>query len=313
MRLNVILYTIVLGGLISGAIFFVFGYPIKVQEEGNLVVESTGGGQEAYILPIAQTNYIPIRDFTIAEPETSAKSAVLYDVSSGRLLYAKNINQRLPIASVTKLMTAVVIVDSLDLGRIYTVPAESVNVDGLGADIYKGEQIRGDDLLKAMLIKSSNDAALTFDVEAQKLGVDLVAKMNEKARQIGMNDTAFTNTTGLDDPDAFSTAADLIKLVRYASDYDSIAKILTTPASVVSSVDGRFSHALTSTNQLLGLVPGIILGKTGYTDDALGTMAIEVMLGGGDDRLISIVLGTADRFGETMRLIEWAKKAYRWE
>mgnify|MGYP001578385910 FL=1 len=335
MRLNVILITIVLGGLISGAAFFIFGYPVNVQT-ANLVAEPLSGGQarlsfrtgaegtisqresenlggQAFLLPVAETNYSPVRDFNILEPVIEARAAVLYDVNSGRFLYAHNVNKRLPIASVTKLMTAIVVMDNFNLDDIYTVPAENVNVDGFGADLYRGERLKGADLFKIMLIKSSNDAALTFATQAQSQGIDLEAKMNEKARQLGMTNTHFSDPAGLDDQDAFSTAADLIKLVSYAAGYDLISELLTTRVADVTSVDGRISHHLINTNQLLGQITGIIVGKTGHTDSALGTMVLEVGIDTGGERLISVVLGSSDRFGETRKLIEWGKKAYSWK
>ena len=326
MRLNVILVTIVLGGLVAGAVFFIFGYPVDVKtaEQARLSfragVEGTISegkpenlGGQAFLLPIAETNYLPIRDFTVSEPVITAGAAALYDVKSGRFLYAQNVNKRLPIASITKLMTAVVVVGNLNLDDIYAVSAENVNVDGFGADLYRSERLKGADLFKIMLIKSSNDAALTFNAEAQKRGIDLIADMNEKAQQLGMTNTHFSDPAGLDDNDAFSTAADLIKLVRYTSGYDLISELLTTQVADVTSADGRINHHLINTNQLLGQIPGIIVGKTGYTDKALGTMVLEVELDNNVNRIISVVLGSNDRFGEPRKLIEWGRRAYQWE
>lgn len=279
------------------------------------VDDSQGGGvtrAQAYILPVSQTNYLPIRNFNIAEPEINARAAGLFDVRSERFLYANFIDQHLAIASIAKLMTAVVIMENLPLNDIYTVAVEDINVDGKGADLYKGEQIRGGDLLKIMLIKSSNDAALTFLRGAKRRGLDLVGRMNEKARLIGMNNTKFNDPAGLDD-DSFSTVSDLVKLTRYVGKYPVIWEILTAKTADVSSADGRFKHHLINTNRLLDEMPGIIGGKTGYTDGALETMALELTINGGRDRLISIVLGANDRFSETKKLIEWGLNAYRWK
>jgi D-alanyl-D-alanine carboxypeptidase len=105
----------------------------------------------------------------------------------------------------------------------------------------------------------------------------------------------------------------LVKLVRYTVKYNLILQTLTTKSATVTSVDGRAIHNLVNTNQLLGQIPDIILGKTGYTDNALGTMALKVGISGGRDSIIGVILGSEDRFGETQKLIEWGKKAYRWE
>ncbi|MEK7151586.1 MAG: hypothetical protein AAB784_02660 [Patescibacteria group bacterium] len=317
MRLNIILFTIVLGFMVSGAVFFVFIYPINLPESSlgieNLNKEEPLNSGQAFLLPVAEGDNSPVRDFNIEDPVIEAKSAALYDVSSKKFLYVKNVNKRLPIASITKLMTAVVIVENLDLTRVYTVPAEAVNVDGFGADLYRGEKISGLDLLKIMLIKSSNDAAMTFMVEGRKQDIDLVIKMNEKAEQLGMTSTYFLDTAGLDDSGAFSTAADLIKLVHYASNYDMLVNVLATPVADVSSIGGLIKHQVVNTNQLLGRIDGIIFGKTGFTDDALGTMVMQLAVDGGNEKMISVILGSNDRFGEMGKLINWGRQAYSWQ
>jgi len=315
MRLKSILPTILLGSLLLIAGFFVClieiqkGQPVQPTPARNNEARS---GQ-AFLLPVSETSYLPVRDFNIPEPVLEAKAAALFDVRSGRSLYSKNPNQRLPIASVTKLMSALVILDNLDLNDVFTVPAEDINVDGKGADFYKNEQLRGADLFKIMLIKSSNDAALAFATAAQKAGIDFVAKMNEKAQAIGMANTRFADPAGLNDQDAFSTASDLVKLVRYAARYDLISQALRTKSATVTSIDSKAVHNLVNTNQLLGQIPDVIMGKTGYTDNALGTMALEVGINEGRDTIISVILGAKDRFTETKKLIQWSKSAYRWQ
>ncbi len=323
MRLKSILPTILLGSLLLIAGFFVClteiqgGRPPSVGS-GQAVQPTpvsnneTRSGQ-AFLLPVSETSYLPVRDFNVPEPVLDAKAAVLFDVRSGRSLYSKNPNQRLPIASITKLMSAVVILDNLNLNDVFTVPAEDINVDGKGADFYKNEQLHGADLFKIMLIKSSNDAALVFATAAQKAGIDFVAKMNEKAQALGMANTKFADPAGLNDHDAFSTASDLVKLVRYVARYDLISRTLMTSSATVTSIDGKAVHNLVNTNQLLGQIPDVIMGKTGYTDNALGTMALEVGINEGRDTIISIILGAKDRFTETEKLIQWSKTAYRWQ
>ncbi|MGD0976789.1 MAG: serine hydrolase [Minisyncoccia bacterium] len=283
---------------------------------------------ETYILPNNQANYLPIRDFNIPDPDIGAKSAALYDIKSEKLLYSKDVNDKLPIASITKLMTAVVVMENLSLSDTYTVVPEDLNADGNGADFANGEKLKGGDLLKVMLIKSSNDAALVFASNASQKGIDIVAKMNEKAGVLGMADTKFSDPAGLDDGDSFSTVSDLIKLVGYVDKYPVIWEILATRTADVSSIDGKYTHHLVSTDQLLGDVPGIIGGKTGFTNGALQTMVLEVKVsagdttpaggqgsisGGDDNRMIAVVLGSNDRFGEIKELVEWGRQAYSWQ
>lgn len=318
MRFGKFLGTIFVIALLVGAVFFVF--KVKIDQKvaapntmsGTVVKPSPSDQGQAFLLPVSEANYLPIRNFNIPEPEIAARAGALFDVRSGRFLYSKNIDQKLPIASVTKLMSAVIILDSLNLEDVFTVPIEDINVGGLGADLYKDEQLKGADLFKIMLIKSSNDAALTFATYASRRGLDFVGKMNEKANTLAMFNTKFADPAGLDDNGTFSTASDLVKLVNYLRKYDIIWEVLKTRSTDVSSVDGKFHHHLVNTDKLLGTIPDIVGGKTGYTENALGAMVLTVRLNHGGNSLISVVLGSDDRFGETRKLIDWAKKAYRW-
>jgi len=276
---------------------------VATQEQNKL--------SQAFILPLAESSYFPLRDFNIVEPVIDAKSALLFDTRSGKLLYQKDAFRQLPIASLTKLMTAVVIIENLNLDSIITVSAENLNVDGFGADLVRGEKLKGVDLLKIMLIKSSNDAALVFQSYAQTQGIDLVEKMNQKAADLGMNGTNFTNPAGLDD-DASSTAVDLVKLVQYIGGHRLIWQILTIPSIEVTSADGAHVHNIVNTDRLLGQVPDIVGGKTGFTDKALGTMILVINIDRGFSNLIGVVLGSNDRFNDVRKLIEWGKEAYRW-
>lgn len=306
-------------GTISASVLIIlaglFTLKLRSNSSPNLNVQDLSRlnqAAQAYILPVSQTNYLPIRNFNVADLETNAKAAGIFDVRSERFLYAKNITEKLPIASITKLMTAIIVIENLPLNDSFVVSAEDINVDGQGADLTKGEVIRGSDLLKIMLIESSNDAAMTFTSNAARKNMNLVSKMNDKAKLIGMADTRFNDPAGLADGDSFSTVEDLVKLVRYVGKYQIIWDILLTRSADVSSIDGRISRHLINTNRLLDLMADIIGGKTGYTDGALETMVLEVPANGGHDRIISVVLGTNDRFGETKKLIDWARNAYRW-
>lgn len=271
------------------------------------------GQVQAFIQPVAQANYLPIRNFNISEPDFSAKAVGLYDIGSDRFLFTKNIDDKLPVASITKLMTAVVVMENLGLNDLYTIHAEDLNADGTGTDFHKGEQLQGGDLLKVMLIKSSNDAALAFASNALDKNINVVAKMNEKAQTLGMYDTKYIDPAGLNDNGSFSTVSDLVKLTRYVSKYPIIWEILSLRTADVVSIDGKYSHHLVNTNKLLEEMPEIIGGKTGFTNGAMETMVLEVKTNEGKDRMIAVILGSNDRFGEIKKLVEWGKNAFSWQ
>lgn len=270
-----------------------------------------------FLLPTAETNYFPIRDWGIPDPEISARSAMLYDLSSEKILFGINFDLKLPIASVTKLMTAVAVFENIDLDDVVEIKKSSIEKsisEGGGNDLYEGEKIKASDLLKIMLIESSNVAAYAFAEHLEeKYAINLVEKMNEKAKILGMNDTFFTEAAGLDDKKSFSTGQDLIKLVKYSFKYGSLYDILKTQKTEVASIDGRLRHQILNTNQLLGRLFNIIGGKTGFTELAGGSIVLVTKAPINSSRLITVVLGSNDRFGDADKLVEWAAKAYLWK
>ena len=271
---------------------------------------------DPYLLPVTETNYFPIRDWAVADPILSVRSAVLFDSKSDKVIFSVAPDTRLPIASLTKLMTAVAVIENLNLDDIIQVKESAIEdskKEGGGQDLYAGEKIKAFDLLKLMLIESSNDAAYAFDEHLADInGVSLTEEMNRKAAELEMADTFFTEAAGLDDKQSFSTARDLVKLVKYSFRYGFLYDILKTDRAEVVSADGRLSHQILNTNKLLGILFNIVGGKTGYTDLAGGSMVLVTKSPTGEGNLVSVVLGSNDRFGDTEKLVKWAEKAYIW-
>ena len=301
----------VLSVLILVNVFFIFSF----QREGTNNSSRAGASlnnTQAYIFPISEPTYLPVLNTAIERPVLSAKSAIVYDTRSSRSLYSKNPEERLPIASLTKLLTAVIVLENLNLDDIVVVSKEVLKVDGEKQTLYLDERIRVKDLLKMMLIESSNDAAYALKHHASGLGLDLVGLMNKKVVELGMNASIFHDPAGLND-DALSMSEDLLKLVNYSLEFDQLWSLLGEKTVKVYSIDGKIEHQINSTNQLLGAIPDVVGGKTGYTDGALGCMLLVVDVPGKNDKLISIVLGSAERFTDTEKLISWTKRAYSWE
>src|SRR3989344_714296 len=159
--------------------------------------------------------------------------------------------------------------------------------------------------LEIMLIDSSNDAALAF--ANHKPG--FISLMNQKAKELGLNNTRFSNADGLDDANNHSSALDVSKIFSYlVSKHPEALEIMKINNMVVYSSDGKITHRLQNTNELLEKTDIVIAGKTGYTEKAGGSL---VLLAKGD--IITVVLGSPDRFGESEKLINWLKSAYIWE
>ena len=300
----------VLSVLILVNIFFIFSFQ-KESEDRTGQTRASLNNAQAYIFPLSEPSYLPVLNTAVERPVLSAKSAIVYDTRSSKFLYSKNSEERLPIASLTKLMTTVAVLENLKLDGTVVVPKEVLRVDGEKQTLYLGERIKVEDLVKMMLIESSNDAAYALKYHASSLGLDLVSIMNRKAVELGMNNSIFHDPAGLND-DALSTSEDLVKLVKYTFAFKEIWSVLGEKTANVYSIDGKTEHALNSTNQLWGVIPDIVGGKTGYTEKALGCMILAVDVSGKNDRIVSIVLGSTERFTDTEKLISWTRKAYSW-
>lgn len=302
--------TIILAVLIAVNVVFIVKFPKPGDDFANAEILRSS---QAYILPISEPSYLPILVSGADRPLLDAKSAGSYDTRSGRFLFAKSARTHLPVASLTKILTSLVILEHLTVDETVKVPAEAVRVDGEKQTLYFDEELSVLSLMKLMLIGSSNDAAYTLAQHfKEKTGTDLVEKMNEKALSLQMTESNFLDPAGLDDK-AYSTVEDMTKLVRTALKQDLIWDITTEKSTMVRSVDGKIEHKIESTNQLFGVIPDVIGGKTGYTDIALGSMVLIVDIPGKNDKIISIVLGSKDRFGDTQRMLDWVKTAYSWQ
>lgn len=234
----------------------------------------------------------------------SARSAIVTDKDANLIIYQKNINEKVPMASLTKLMTAIVASDNLDPKTRIKITKTAVGEEGVAGNLKPGEEFALSDLMKIMLIASSNDAAFAIKEYFADFNIDLIALMNQKAENLGMTDTRFANATGLDQENHFSTAYDLAKLASYVfNKKNDILDIIERKQAVVQSLNQKTEHLLLTTNQLLrDNDPEMLGGKTGYTKNASGCM-LSVLK---DGRMI-VVLGSEDRFGDTKELIRNAK------
>ena len=310
MRFKLYFLTIILAALVVVNVFFIVKFPKQGSDFANAEILNSS---QVYVLPISEPSYLPILVSNANKPIVDAKSATVYDTKSGRFLFAKSARSRLPMASLTKIMTSLVVMEQLGLNDTVKVPAEVVKIDKEKQTLYKDEEISVLSLLKLMLIESSNDAAYALASYFKSVtGKDIVEQMNERAQILQMTETKFLDPAGLDD-NAYSTAEDMVKLVRNTMKGNSIWDITTQKSISVRSVDGKIEHKIESTNQLFGVIPDVVGGKTGYTDIALGSMVLVVDIPGKNDKLISVVLGSKERFTDTEKLINWTKSAYSWE
>ena len=251
--------------------------------------------------------------------EIDARGAISVLVNSNgneEILYEKDSRRSLPIASISKLMTANVVLENFDLSRVVLVSEEAVNQEEDFGALKAWEKFEARDLLYVSLIESSNDAAYAL---AEMVGIEaFTSLMNLEAGYLGLNDTYFVNPTGLDCGNLvnYSSAGDLVKLTGYLLEKHSLIwEILGLEEFNLYSADGIYHHKLLTTNELLeesvDWRDEIIGGKTGWTFQAGGCLLL-VLENSKSEYLINVILGSRDRFGEMRKLVDWARRTKRW-
>lgn len=256
---------------------------------------------------------LPIKNWSVPNPEMGAEAVLCIERTSegkGKVLFNQNNKRQLPIASLTKLMTALVIIENYELDKVIIVSKEAVDQVGEQGMLVAGEPLSMNDLLYIMLIESSNDAAYSL---AEVVGVDnFVNLMNQTAKRIGLNDTSFADPSGLSAKN-ISTADDVVKLTSYIIDNKPVVfEILLTKSIKLYTFQGKLHHELINTNELLSTVPDIVGGKTGKTSEAKGCLMLAVNNIKDNNILIYVLLGSNDRFGEMTKLMNWVNTAYTW-
>src|SRR3989338_2570529 len=294
-------------------------------KEKNIILDPEAEQRPMKVTPTALSNFVPPtivvlnnnentlprRNWSTPALEINAEAALAMRVDGGGGFYNKKMEERRPVASLTKLMTAIIVLENYNLEEIIKVPLAAVQREGSRGDLKPSEEITVRSLLNMMLIDSSNDAAIAL---AEK-NPNFVSLMNKKAKEIGLLNTRFSNPDGLDEDNNYSTAVDIAKIFVYlTSNYPAVLDILKTENMIVYSADGKVAHRLKNTNALLGAISEIRAGKTGYTDKAGGSLALLVSSFhfGNENNIITIVLGSSDRFGESEKLIQWLKESYIW-
>lgn len=233
--------------------------------------------------------------------EVSAAAAVLMDADSGRLLYDKNGEKRMLIASTTKLMTALVALEQGGLQQEITVTGGHM-AEGSSMYLRPGEKLTLETLLYGLLLCSGNDAALAV-TECMGGAVPFVARMNEKAAELGMENTHFANPNGLDDEAHYSTAEDMAKLAAAAMDDPVLRRVASTRTA---HIGGR---TLTNHNKLLSRVEGCVGLKTGYTRAAGRTLVSCAERDG--VRLVAVTLQDGDDWNDHASLYEQGFRVLR--
>lgn len=243
------------------------------------------------------------------EPAINSRIGVIYDRKSGRVIWGKNENKRVAMASTTKIMTCIIVLENANLNDEITVSIKAAGTGGSRLGLKKDDKITINDLLYGLMLRSGNDAAVAL---AEHVGGDregFAKLMNDKAKKLGLKDTHFVTPHGLDDPEHYTTAYELAKITDYALKNEKFAKIVGTKECTIS-ING-YSKQLSNTNELLGYLQGVNGVKTGFTNNAGRCLVTSVNRN--DFEIITVVLGADTkkiRTSDSIKLIEYAYKNY---
>lgn len=235
--------------------------------------------------------------------QVPAHSILLKELNSGRVLYEHDAGKRLSPASLTKIMSALVILEQGRLDDLVTVSKNAARAHKTHLRVKPGQVFKLEDLLKAMLIVSANDACLAA---VEHVGGDeeqFVSLMNAKAMVLGLNDTHFSNACGFDHADHYSTAEDLASLSVIALENPIFRQLVREERAVIVPVNGHRPYLLHNTNRLLGRIPGVEGVKTGFTSKAGRCLIAKVSQNGSN--LLLVILNSKRRWNTAMNLISY--------
>ncbi len=250
-----------------------------------------------------------IVDSGITPPQFFSGAVLAEDFDSGQVLFQKNIHDRLSPASTTKIMTALVAVDQFQPGDELVVPAAAM-VGGSSMGLSVGEKLSFRSLLYGMLLNSGNDAAYTIALNSPGGFEGFIKKMNEKAVELGLQDTHFENPAGFDGATHYSSAYDLSQIAKQAVLHPQLSRVVSTKETDIISLDKLHDHPLHNLNKLL-LEDGVIGIKTGTTELA-GENFVGLVDRNGH-KVITVVLKSKDRFGESKKLMDWVYQNFTWQ
>ena len=280
----------------SITLIFLYNYSVLADDEDLETIDNI-------------SSYIEASAEIITEPSINSRAAIVYDRSSGCILFGKNENEQRKMASTTKIMTAIIVIENANLDDIVTISSKAAGTGGSRLGLHTNDKISVRDLLYGLLLCSGNDSAVAL---AEYVGGDILGfsnLMNEKCAFLGLTSTHFVTPHGLDDDEHYTTAYELAIITDYALKNETFCNFVGTKNYTVT-ING-YSKNLSNTNELLGNLDGVYGVKTGFTNGANRCLVTAVKRDNMD--LICIVLGSdtkKDRTKDSIELIEYAFKNF---
>lgn len=286
-------------GIILAIMLFVLNFKVIYADD---VLEENFSEDD--LNDILQTSSDGIGDLNL-----NSRIAVAFDRESGEVIWGKDENKRTAMASTTKIMTAIVVIEKSNLDDIVEVSAKAAGTGGSRLGLKKGDKVSLNDLLYGLMLRSGNDAAVAIAEHVAGDVESFACLMNEKAKELNLQDTNFVTPHGLDDPNHYTTAVELAKITDYALKNETFAKIVGTKNCTIT-ING-YSKALSNTNELLGYLNGVNGVKTGFTNNAGRCLVTSVNRDGFNIITVVIQADTKkDRTKDSINLIEYIYKNY---
>ncbi|HPD19699.1 MAG TPA: serine hydrolase [Candidatus Pacearchaeota archaeon] len=294
--------------LIFLSVFLIFGCKENVLGQDSL---SFGSLEEISL-------FRPLKKEGAKDLELKSQSylSVLIDHGKEKIFLEKNSDKKVYIASLTKMMTAVIALENYSLEDQIAISKKAIDTFGIAGEFREGEIFSVKDLLYILLVESSNDAA---EALAEKIGREnFVSLMNQKAQELEMENTVFLNPSGLDfDPkeENQSTARDLKKLMVYIINNHPLIPEILSIYEMEMYHQGQLHHKMRSTNVLLNEDSLYLWGKTGYTEKAMDCIALVMRRPFSSDPnsyIINIIIGAPNRFQEARMMEQWLKESFYW-
>ncbi len=282
---------------------------------------------------LVRATYQPIKneDFSSLTVE-NAHAAIILDVDSGTILWEKNATEKRAIASITKLVTAMIVIDRVrDLNEVVTIPKSVLSIEGTtvgcptsvicnSEPFHANEKVYLKDVLRSMLMFSANDAATVLAIHISGSEEEFAKLMNARMKEIGAGNTHFCRPSGLElDEDVescYSSAYDIARVMAHLlrhDKYDVLWDMMRTKEATFKSVDGTIEHELKNTDRLIGELPNLVGAKTGFTPRAGYCLALTTSDASGKHNIVSIVLDDYHRFDDVQKMSAWAFENYTWQ
>ncbi len=240
-------------------------------------------------------------------PAVSAKSAVAIEAENHDIIFEKNCYERLPMASTTKIMTALIVLEMLPLDHEFTIDPAAVGTEGTSAYLEKGDTLTVEAALYALLLQSANDVAVGLAIEAGGDIEHFCQLMNKKAKELGLSDTSFANPSGLPDENHYTTAYDLARLGAICLENSVFSRIVSTKSYTVKI--GDKDRTFVNHNKLLSLYEGTIGIKTGFTKES-GRCLVGACEKNGV-RIVTVTLSASNDWNDHISMFDYCFNQYR--